>query len=168
MEEFAGVTLDDLYRVETTFQTNTCVYKLVKPDTEVGKSTAELVRRSLCHYPETMFLNLHETHFPSSKMYACYVTCINVGSAATRYGNTHRNYVNTSARVRGVCVESILAACTIRLHQCSNVWTMTIFEWLNRCGTIRIEPPLTSSVGSTPNNFRRTVTSSTGLRATSH
>ena len=51
------------YRVETTFQTNLCVYKLVKPDAEDGKSTAELVRRSLCKYPETMYLNLHETHF---------------------------------------------------------------------------------------------------------
>ena len=56
MEEFAGVTLDDLYRVETTFQTNVCVYQLFKPDAEDaedGKSTAELVRRSLCKYPET-------------------------------------------------------------------------------------------------------------------
>ena len=48
---------------ETTFQTNVCVYKLVKPDAEDGKSTTELVRRSLCKYPETMYLNLHETHF---------------------------------------------------------------------------------------------------------
>ena len=63
MKEFAGVTLDDLYRIETTFQTNVYVYKLVKPDAEDDKSTAELVRRSLCKYPETMFLNLHETHF---------------------------------------------------------------------------------------------------------
>ena len=63
MEEFAGVTLDDFYRVETTFQTNVCVYKLVKPDAEDGKLTAELVRQSLCHYPETMYLNLHKTHF---------------------------------------------------------------------------------------------------------
>ena len=64
MEEFAGVTLDDLYRVDIMFQTNVCVYKLVKPDAEDGKSTVELVRRSLCKYPETMYLNLHETHFP--------------------------------------------------------------------------------------------------------
>ena len=63
MKEFAEVTLDDLYRVETTFQTNVCVYKLVKPNAEDGKSTAELVRRSLCKYPETMYLNLHETNF---------------------------------------------------------------------------------------------------------
>ena len=32
MEEFAGVTLEDLYRIETTFQTNVCVYKLVESD----------------------------------------------------------------------------------------------------------------------------------------
>ncbi|KAI0224504.1 hypothetical protein LSAT2_024489, partial [Lamellibrachia satsuma] len=63
MEEFAGVTLEDLYRVETTFQTNVCVYKLVESDDDDGKKTAELVRRSLCHYSDTMYLNLHETHF---------------------------------------------------------------------------------------------------------
>ena len=71
--------------------------------------------------------------------------------SVTRYGNTHGRYVDTSARERGVCVESILVACTIRLHRCSN-WTTRTFVWLNRCATIRIEPPLTSSVGSTPNN----------------
>ena len=67
MEEFAGVKMDDLYRVETTFQTNVCVYSLVKPDGddgEDGKTTAELVRRSVCKYPDTLYLNLHETHFP--------------------------------------------------------------------------------------------------------
>ena len=60
---FCCVKLDDLYRVESTFQTNVSVYKLVKPDAEDDKSTAEFVRRSLCHYPETIYLNLHETHF---------------------------------------------------------------------------------------------------------
>ena len=65
MEEFAGVTLDDLYRIETTFQTNVCVYKLVESDNDDddGKKTAELVRRSLCHYSDTLYLILHETHF---------------------------------------------------------------------------------------------------------
>ena len=64
MEEFAGITLEDLYRIETTFQTNVCVYKLVESDDDDdGKKTAELVRRSLCHYSDTMYLNLHETHF---------------------------------------------------------------------------------------------------------
>ena len=65
IERFAGVTLDDLYRIETTFQTNVCVYKLVESDDDDddGKKIAELVRRSLCHYSNTMYLNLHETHF---------------------------------------------------------------------------------------------------------
>ena len=40
MEEFTGVTLEDLYRVETTFQTNVCVYKLVESDDDDGKKTA--------------------------------------------------------------------------------------------------------------------------------
>ena len=64
MKAFAGVTMDDLYRVETTFQTNVCVYSLVKPDGEDGKPTAELVRRSVCKYPDTLYLNLHDTFFP--------------------------------------------------------------------------------------------------------
>ena len=64
MEEFAGVTLDDLYRIGTTFQTNVWLYKLVESDDDDdGKKTAELVRRSLCHYSGTMYLNLYETHF---------------------------------------------------------------------------------------------------------
>ena len=63
MEAFAGVTMDDLYRVETTFQTNVCVYSLVQPDGEDGKPTAELVRRSVRKYPDTLYLNLHGTHF---------------------------------------------------------------------------------------------------------
>ena len=69
MAAFAGVTMDDLYRVETTFETNVCVYRLVKPDGDEaeeedgGKSTAELVRRSVCKYPDTLYLNLHGTHY---------------------------------------------------------------------------------------------------------
>ena len=48
-------------RVETKFKTNVCVYKLVETLEET--KTAELVRRSLCHYPDTMYANLYETHF---------------------------------------------------------------------------------------------------------
>ena len=106
--------------------------------------------------------------FHSSKMSACTVTRIDVGSAVTRYGKKHLCCVGMSARVRWVCIESILVACTIRLHRCSNVWTTRTFAWLNRCATTRIEPPLTSSDGSTRNNFRRIVTRSTGWRVTFH
>ena len=59
VHDFTGVTLDDLYRVETKFKTNICVCKLVKTLEE--KTTAELVRRSLCHYPDAMYVNVYET-----------------------------------------------------------------------------------------------------------
>ena len=106
--------------------------------------------------------------FPSSRMYACTVTRTDVGSAVTHCGKTHGCYANTRVRVQGVCVEFIFAACTIRLHPCSNGWTTRTFECQNLCGTIRTESPLTLNVGSTPNNFRLTVTRFTGLRVTSH
>ena len=61
MTEFAGVLLEDLYRVETTFFTNISVYTLA--ETKDGKTETQLVRRSMCHYPETMTVNLHGTHF---------------------------------------------------------------------------------------------------------
>ena len=65
MEKFAGVSMKDLYRVETAFQTNVCVYSLVKPNENDAdeRPTAELIRRSICKYPTTLYLNLHETHF---------------------------------------------------------------------------------------------------------
>ena len=61
VRHFAGVTLDELDKVETTFKTNMFVYKLV--EIADGKTTAELVRRSMGHYADTMNVNLHETHY---------------------------------------------------------------------------------------------------------
>ena len=61
VHDFAGVTLDDLHKVESKFETNVVVYQLVEIDN--GKTMAELVRRSPAQYQETMYLNLYETHF---------------------------------------------------------------------------------------------------------
>ena len=61
VHDFAGVTLDDLHKVESKFKTNVVVYQLVEIDN--GKTMAELVRRSLAQYIETMYLNLYEAHF---------------------------------------------------------------------------------------------------------
>ena len=61
VRHFAGVTLDELDKVETTFKTNVFVYQLVKIDN--GKTMAELVRRSPAQYQETMYVNLHESHY---------------------------------------------------------------------------------------------------------
>ena len=48
--------------METTFKTNVVVYKL--EEIGDGKTTAELVRRSTDKYPDTMYMNLYETHYP--------------------------------------------------------------------------------------------------------
>ena len=61
VHDFAGVTLDELDKVETKFKTNVCVYQLV--EIADGKTTAELVRRSPAQYQETMYVNLHESHY---------------------------------------------------------------------------------------------------------
>ena len=61
VHDFAGVTLDDLHKVESKFKTNVVVYQLVEIDN--GKTMAELVRRSPAQYQETMYLNLYEAHF---------------------------------------------------------------------------------------------------------
>ena len=61
VHNFAGVTIDDLSKIEATFGVNVVVYKLVKITD--GKTTVELVRRSPCQYIETMYLNLYEAHF---------------------------------------------------------------------------------------------------------
>ena len=58
---FVGVTLADLHKVEATFDVNVCVYKLVPTGNE--KTKAEIVRRSLCSYAQTMYVNLYESHF---------------------------------------------------------------------------------------------------------
>ena len=51
----------DLHKVESKFETNVVVYQLV--EIANGKTMAELVRRSTGHYTETMYVNLHETHY---------------------------------------------------------------------------------------------------------
>ena len=61
VHDFAGVTLDDLSKIEATFDVNVWVYKLVPTGNE--KTKAEIVRRSLCSYAQTIYLNLYETHF---------------------------------------------------------------------------------------------------------
>ena len=61
VHDFAGVTIDDLHKVESKFETNVVVYQLVEIDN--GKTMAELVRRSPAQYQETMYVNLHESHY---------------------------------------------------------------------------------------------------------
>ena len=104
MAAFAGVTMDDLYRVETTFETNVCVYRLVKPDGDEaeeedgGKATAELVRRSVCKYPDTLYLNLHGTHYSyiqDRRMYCHSYRCRKCGDSLWKDAWHLRNHEST-------------------------------------------------------------------------
>ena len=61
VHDFVGVTLEDLSKIEATFDVNVVLYKL--DEITDGKTTAEIVRRSLCSYAQTMYLNLYEAHF---------------------------------------------------------------------------------------------------------
>ena len=60
VHDFAGVTLDDFSKIEAKFEVNVVVYKLEIGD---GKTTAEMVRWSTAQCPDTMYVNIHETHY---------------------------------------------------------------------------------------------------------
>ena len=61
IHHFPGGTLDELDRVETVFQKKVCVYTLV--ETEGEKTVDEIVRRSLCRFPEMLHVNFYDTYF---------------------------------------------------------------------------------------------------------
>ena len=56
VETFESVTIDEVHKVEPLFEVNIIVYKL-------SDTSAQLVRRSLGKGANTMYVNLHETHF---------------------------------------------------------------------------------------------------------
>ena len=89
---FVGVTLDELDKVDTKFKTNVCVYQLV--EIADGKTTAELVRRSMGHYADTMNVNLHETHYSyirDMQMYSHSYRCQRCDSLWKNLGKLHRH-----------------------------------------------------------------------------
>ena len=99
MQDFTGVTLDDLYPVEIMFKTNVCVYKLVKSDND-GKTTAGLVRRLLCRFPETLNVNLHETHFSyiqDERMYCHSYRCRKCGDSLWKDAHKLHRHERTCA-----------------------------------------------------------------------
>ena len=56
VQMFEGVTIDEFHNVETLFEVNIIVYQL-------SDTSAQLVRRSVGKYANTMHVNLHETHY---------------------------------------------------------------------------------------------------------
>ena len=82
VDEFEGVTLEDLLELEKLFQVNVVVYALeLQSDEEEQQQpeiVARLVRRSHTQHASTMYLNLYKNHFSYitnmakySKSYQC-------------------------------------------------------------------------------------------------
>ena len=86
VHDFAGVTIDDLSKIEATFGVNVVVYKL--DEITDGTTVSELVRRSLCQFTDTMTLNLYETHFSYIRdinMYCHSYRCSRCGELLWKY-----------------------------------------------------------------------------------
>ena len=86
VHDFAGVTIDDLSKIEATFGVNVVVYKL--DEITDGTTVGELVRRSPCQYIETLYLNLYETHLSyirDIKAYSQSYKCSKYGESLWKY-----------------------------------------------------------------------------------
>ena len=125
MEDFAGVTLDDLYRVETTLK-RTCAY--TSSSSRKKRIEIRLLNSSVDHYVSTQMhcTSTFTRHtFPTFKMSACTVTRIDVESVVTVYGNTRICCIYTSACVRGGG-----GGCTLSLPEWRVHSTPSVFERL--------------------------------------
>ena len=144
--EFVGVTLDDLLKVESKFETNVTVYQLVQIAN--GETVAELVRWSPAQYPETMYANLHETHFSYIQDIGMYCHSYRCRKCEKPYGKVRGTYSDTNARTRPASTGYKKGVFTIRFRQYSNAWMMKVSLSTNRCGTIPTEQHSTSNAVS--------------------
>ena len=159
---FVGVPLNELDKVETKFKTNVFVYKLVPTDD--GKTTAELVRRSMGHYTDTMNVNLHETHYSyirDMQMYSHSYRCRKCGDSLwKRPWKLHRHESTSTGYTK--------EACTGRRRQYSNGWMMRASLFPRCCDTFHTGPRLTSSVTSAMSDYQSTATNFNGRHDTCH
>lgn len=65
IDTFPGITLEELDVVENIYRTNINVYQLLITEDEDDQlvETCEVIRRSLNTHPDTVHLNLYESHF---------------------------------------------------------------------------------------------------------
>ena len=151
---FVGVTLDDLHKVESKFETNVVVYQLV--EIANGKTMAELVRRSTGHYTETMYVNLHETHYS-------YIRDINMYCHSWRCRNCEQALWKCQYdlhRHERTCTEGIKRVYKGGVYRPPS----SIFERLDDegiivspvCDTFHTGPRLTSSVTSAMSDYQPT------------
>ena len=139
VRDFAGVPIQDLHKVETTFKTNVVVYQLVVMNN--GETVAELVRRSRAQYPETMYVNLHETHFSHIQdigMYCHSYRCRKCEKSLWKSSATN-------ARATPASTGYIKVVCIDRRRRYSNAWTTRVSLSTKRCGTTPTEQHSTSN-----------------------
>ena len=116
-KKFCGVKLTELSDLEHLFEVNLFVYCLepTKHDGEEGEEdtikedkgstpeiAAQLIHRSLCHYPSTLYLNLYQNHFSyikDMKKYAKSYCCSRCGTYWRHVGKLHRHERTCEAKV---------------------------------------------------------------------
>ena len=161
---FAGVTIDDLSKIEATFGVNVVVYKLV--EITDGKTTVELVRRSPCQYKETMYLNLYEAHFSYIKdirMYSHSYKCSKCEQALWKTPQALHRHERT-------CTEGIKRVYKGGVYHphrpCLNAWTMKASLSKKRYGITPIMQHSISSVFSIDITYPQTLIRYNGRHAT--
>ena len=109
VHDFAGVTIDDLSKIEATFGVNVVVYKL--DEITDGTTVGALVRRSLCQFTDTMTLNLYETHFSYIRdinMYCHSYRCSRCGESLWKYPSLlHRHESTCEAGVNRIYKDGV-------------------------------------------------------------
>ncbi|KAI8519518.1 hypothetical protein Bbelb_027750 [Branchiostoma belcheri] len=106
--DFCGVSLEDVADIEKLFQVNVYVYSFQPSDEEdEGNDTpfAELVRRPLTRYKNTMYLNLYEDHFSyiqDFKKYAKSYGCPTCGRKFKRAYNLRYHQTKCTGAVKYV------------------------------------------------------------------
>ena len=115
-KKLCGVKLKELPDIEHLFEVNIFVYALepTKPDGEeedennteeentVPDIAAQLIHRSLCHYPSTLYLNLYQNHFSyikDLKKYAKSYSCSRCGTLWKHVGMLNRHERTCEAKV---------------------------------------------------------------------
>ena len=115
-KKFCGVKLKELPDIEHLFEVNIFVYALepTKPDGEGGDEdnteeeitvpdiAAQLIHRSLCHYPSTLYLNLYQNHFSyikDLKKYAKSYSCSRCGTLWKHVGKLNLDERTCEAKV---------------------------------------------------------------------
>ena len=116
-KKFCGVKRKELPDIEHLFEVNILVYSLepTKPDGEEGEEdiekegedfapeiAAQLIHRSLCHYPSTLYLNLYQNHFSyikDLKKYAKSYSCSRCGTLWKHVGMFNRHERTCEAKV---------------------------------------------------------------------